>query len=68
MSEPNRDESRDESRDPLVGFELEEIVDPVGIVHILDSLVAEGVVGVDELLEGVGQVILVREVPEFIGK
>jgi hypothetical protein len=68
MSKPNRDKSRNESSDPFIGLQLEEVVDPVRIVHVLDSFVSQRVVRVYELLEGVGEVVLVRKIPKFIGE
>ena len=50
MGESNGDESRNKASDPLVGLKFYKIVDPVRIVHILQSFVLEGVVGADKLL------------------
>ena len=68
MCEPNGYVSGYKSSDPLVGFQLEEIINPIRVVHVLQSLIPERVVRVDELLERVGEVILIGEVPEFIAE
>lgn len=68
MRKANWYKSWDESCYPFVGLQLQKIIDPVWIVHILQSLVSKRVVGVYELLEGISEIILIRKIPKFIWK
>lgn len=63
MGESDIDIARDEASDPLVGLQFEKVIDPVRIEHIFESLVLKGVVVDDELLQRIGEVVLVREIP-----
>lgn len=60
------DIARDEAGNPFVGFEFQKVIDPVGIEHVLESFVFEGVVVDDELLERIGEVVLVGEIPILV--
>ena len=66
VGEVDNNKARYEPSDPVVGFDFDEIVDPVAVVHVRKAFVFHGAVCVNEGLEGVGEVILVTEV-EVLG-
>jgi len=68
MGEVNHDEPRNKTSNPFIGLDLNEIVNPIAVVHVAESLVFHRTIGVNESLKGIGQVILVAEVKVFAGK
>ena len=68
MRKVNHHKARNKPGNPLVGFELDKIVDPVTVVHVTEALVFHQTAAGDELLEGVGEVVLVAEVEIFGGE
>lgn len=46
----NRDEARNEACDPLISFDLDEVLHPDPVVHVLQSLIPHGAVVADESL------------------
>lgn len=51
MRKPNGYVAGYKSSDPLVRLQLEEIIDPIRVVHVLQPFIPERVVGVYKLLE-----------------
>lgn len=40
--------TRNEAGDPLIGFDFDEIVDPIAVIHVRKAFIFHGAVGVDE--------------------
>lgn len=68
VREINGNEPRDKSCNPLIGLYLDEVIDPVTVIHVAEPLVFHRAVSANEWLERVCQVILIRKVEIFAGK
>lgn len=68
VSEVNHNKPRNKASNPFVCFDLNEIIDPIAVIHIAESLVFHRTISVNEGLQGIGQVVLVAEVKIFAGK
>lgn len=54
VGEANRDEARNKTSDPLIGFNFDKILHPDAIVHVLQTLWPHGAIIIDKSLQGVG--------------
>jgi hypothetical protein len=68
MSKVNDNKSRDKPSNPLIGLNLNKVINPVTVIHVTQAFIFHWAVGGDELLERVGEIVLVAEVKIFGGE
>ncbi len=68
MSEVYDNKSRNKPSNPFISLNFNEIVNPITIVHVTESLVFHWTICVQKCLQGIGEVIIVTEVKVFTGK
>lgn len=68
MGKVNDNKSWDKPSNPLIGLNLNKVIDPVTVIHVTQSLIFHWAVGGDELLQRVGEIVLIAEVKIFCGE
>lgn len=65
MRKINRNKPRNKPSNPLIRFNFDKILDPDPIIHVLQSLGPHRTVIINESLQRIGQVVLIRKIYMF---
>jgi hypothetical protein len=68
VSEINNNKPRDESSDPFICFNFDEIINPITVVHVTESFIFHRTICTDESLQRIGKIVVVTEIKVLAGK